>query len=83
MLDIRKAKREESLQKKHHDGFLTSTADTVPPMGHSIALRQKLDGLPEMVQVVLSNDPIVQLEATTQFRKLLSIGEAGRLSFKS
>jgi importin subunit alpha-6/7 len=42
MLDIRKAKREESLQKKCHDGFLASTADTVPPMGHSIAFQQKV-----------------------------------------
>ncbi|KAL5654735.1 hypothetical protein ACJX0J_034054, partial [Zea mays] len=32
-----------------------------------------LDGLPAMVQAVHSNDPSVQLEATTQFRKLLSI----------
>jgi hypothetical protein len=28
-----------------------------------------------MVQAVRSDDPAVQLEATTQFRKLLSIGE--------
>jgi hypothetical protein len=28
-----------------------------------------------MVQAVRSDDPSVQLEATTQFRKLLSIGE--------
>jgi importin subunit alpha-6/7 len=42
MLDICKAKREESLQKKRHDGFLASTADIVPPMGHSIAFQQKV-----------------------------------------
>jgi importin subunit alpha-6/7 len=42
MLDIRKAKRKESLQKKRHDGFLASTADTVSPMGHSITLQQKV-----------------------------------------
>jgi len=35
----------------------------------------QLEGLPALVQAVLSNDPTVQLEATTQFRKLLSIGE--------
>jgi hypothetical protein len=35
----------------------------------------QLEGLPALVQAVLSNDPNVQLEATTQFRKLLSIGE--------
>uniref|UniRef100_A0A804QPC7 Importin subunit alpha n=1 Tax=Zea mays TaxID=4577 RepID=A0A804QPC7_MAIZE len=72
MVDIRKAKREESLQKKRRDGFPASAAG-VPPMGHSTALQQKLDGLPAMVQAVHSNDPSVQLEATTQFRKLLSI----------
>ena len=33
----------------------------------------KLDGLPAMVQAVLSNKPTVQLEATTHFRKLVSI----------
>ncbi|XP_066365929.1 importin subunit alpha-1b-like [Miscanthus floridulus] len=73
MVDIRKLKREESLQKKRRDGFPASAAGAVPPMGHSTALQQKLDGLPAMVQAVLSNDPTVQLEATTQFRKLLSI----------
>jgi hypothetical protein len=35
----------------------------------------QLEGLPAMVQAVRSDDPAVQLEATTQFRKLLSIGE--------
>ena len=41
----------------------------------SPCLRVQLEGLPALVQAVLSNDPNVQLEATTQFRKLLSIGE--------
>lgn len=36
---------------------------------------QTLAELPAMVQGVWSADPAVQLEATTQFRKLLSIGE--------
>ncbi|CAN6331474.1 unnamed protein product [Urochloa humidicola] len=73
MVDIRKAKREESLQKRRHVGFAASAAGAVPPTGHSSALQQKLEGLPALVQAVLSNDPNVQLEATTQFRKLLSI----------
>ena len=34
----------------------------------------QLDSLPMMVQGVLTEDPKAQLEATTQFRKLLSIG---------
>ncbi len=35
----------------------------------------QLDNLPSMVQGVYSEDVKQQLEATTQFRKLLSIGE--------
>ncbi len=34
----------------------------------------QLESLPAMVQGVWSEDPQAQLEATTQFRKLLSIG---------
>ncbi|CAO2045890.1 unnamed protein product [Urochloa humidicola] len=42
MVDIRKAKREESLQKRHHVGFAASAADAVPPTSHSTALQQKI-----------------------------------------
>lgn len=35
---------------------------------------QQLESLPAMVAGVYSDDPATQLEATTQFRKLLSIG---------
>lgn len=34
----------------------------------------QLESLPAMVQGVWSDDPAAQLEATMQFRKLLSIG---------
>ena len=34
----------------------------------------QLESLPVMVEGVWSEDPQAQLEATTQFRKLLSIG---------
>lgn len=40
------------------------------PAEHAI---QKLEHLPEMVNAVMSSDPLMQLEATTQFRKMLSI----------
>ena len=35
----------------------------------------QLEGIPMIVQGVYSEDPQAQLEATTQFRKLLSIGK--------
>ncbi|XP_047044607.1 importin subunit alpha-1b [Lolium rigidum] len=76
MVLIRKASRDASLQKKRRDGYPASAASLAggaPQMGHSSALQQKLEGLPAMVQAVLSDDGAVQLEATTQFRKLLSI----------
>jgi importin subunit alpha-1 len=76
LVEIRKANRDANLQKKRRDGFPASAASAAggaPQMGHSSALQQKLEGLPAMVQAVLSEDGAVQLEATTQFRKLLSI----------
>ena len=38
----------------------------------------QLDNLPAMVAGVMTEDPQMQLEATTQFRKLLSIGARRR-----
>lgn len=49
-----------------------SGAGAPAPMGQA-ATSQRLEHLPEMVNGVLSLDPMMQLEATTQFRKLLSI----------
>lgn len=40
---------------------------------------RQLAELPKMVEGVQSQDPTVQLEAVTKFRKLLSIGERRRL----
>lgn len=41
----------------------------------------QLESLPTMIAGVLSNDGPQQLESTTQFRKLLSIGKCIRLMF--
>lgn len=71
-IQIRKNKKEERLQKRR-----TATA---MPGGSSqgtqqmdAAVVQKLEQLPNLVQGVHSAEPQVHLEATTQFRKLLSI----------
>lgn len=43
------------------------------PVAPDHTLSQRLEHLPDMVAGVMSHDPAMQLEATTQFRKLLSI----------
>lgn len=66
---IRKNKREESLLKKRAVGSSPSGLERrVDP-----AVAQKLDSLPQMVESIRSGNPQAQLEATTAFRKLLSI----------
>jgi importin subunit alpha-1 len=67
--EIRKSKREEGLKKKRAVGG--SPAGLERRIDPTIA--QKLDNLPHMVASIQSNDPQAQLEATTAFRKLLSI----------
>eukprot|EP00898_Chlorokybus_atmophyticus_P004637 jgi/Chlat1/5174/Chrsp33S05153 len=77
MVEIRKSKREESLLKKRREGLpgsgssLALSADSSKPL-HTTVM-QKLESLPDMVRGVYSEDPQMMLEATQQFRKLLSI----------
>ncbi|KAF2308290.1 hypothetical protein GH714_039908 [Hevea brasiliensis] len=70
MVEIRKSKREESLQKKRREAL---QAQQFPPTVLSSTTEKKLESLPSMVAGVWSDDGSLQLEATTQFRKLLSI----------
>ncbi|KAJ8636347.1 hypothetical protein MRB53_010614 [Persea americana] len=70
MVEIRKNRREESLQKKRREGM---QAQQFPASIHQSAVEKKLESLPAMVAGVWSDDSALQLEATTQFRKLLSI----------
>ncbi|MBA0783913.1 hypothetical protein Gotri_001554 [Gossypium trilobum] len=70
MVEIRKNRREESLQKKRREGL---QAQPMPASLHSSAVEKKLENLPAMVAGVWADDSNMQLEATTQFRKLLSI----------
>ncbi|GJN06160.1 hypothetical protein PR202_ga23861 [Eleusine coracana subsp. coracana] len=67
MVEIRKNRREESLLKKRREGLQAQVP--VPASG----VEKKLESLPAMVSGVYSDDNTLQLEATTQFRKLLSI----------
>ncbi|KAJ0014853.1 hypothetical protein Pint_19702 [Pistacia integerrima] len=55
---------QESLQKKRREGLQNI---------HASAVEKKLEHLPAMVAGVWTDDGNLQLEATTQFRKLLSI----------
>ncbi|OVA02574.1 Armadillo [Macleaya cordata] len=70
MVEIRKSKREESLQKKRREGM---QAQQFPTAIQGTAVEKKLESLPSMVAGVWSEERELQLEATTQFRKLLSI----------
>jgi len=79
-VQLRRNKREDSLMKRRKDrtGEMASSApfDGEQPMeqaGHAMPAAANLHDLQEMVQAVLSEDRAAQLDATTRFRKLLSI----------
>lgn len=69
MIEIRKNKREESLLKKRREGLQSNQFPQAPIAEKKL----QLESLPVMVAGVWSDDSNVQLEATTHFRKLLSI----------
>ncbi|GMH07728.1 hypothetical protein Nepgr_009568 [Nepenthes gracilis] len=77
MVEIRKNRREESLQKRRREGSLSiqqqQQNQQSPSALHSSAVQKKLEQLPSMVAGIHTDDSSLQLEATTQFRKLLSI----------
>ncbi|KAL6557961.1 Inositol monophosphatase 1 [Orobanche minor] len=70
MVEIRKNRREESLQKKRREGIQQFP---ISEATNGIDEKVQLDNLPSMIASVWADDPSRQLEATTQFRKLLSI----------
>ncbi|OVA16734.1 Armadillo [Macleaya cordata] len=73
LLEIRKNKREDSLLKKRREGLLQFQQSADPSLLAPPGIEKKLESLPVMVQGVWSDNPVLQLESTTQFRKLLSI----------
>lgn len=68
-ISIRKNKREERLNQRRRMG----SAATAVQEGAPAPLVQNLETLPQLVMAIASGDGAAQLEATTQFRKLLSI----------
>ncbi|XP_057778828.1 importin subunit alpha-4 [Salvia miltiorrhiza] len=79
LVEIRKSKREDNLLKKRREGLLNGSFPHQTPLfppdpsQSPAAVEKKLESIPSMVQGVWSSDTNAQLEATTQFRKLLSI----------
>ncbi|GBG63399.1 hypothetical protein CBR_g38022 [Chara braunii] len=71
MVEIRKSKREESLLKKRREGMQAQIE--VPRVPISTVENKQLELIPQMAQGVWAENPQQQLEATTSFRKLLSI----------
>lgn len=78
-VELRKNKREESMQKRRH----LATMATEAPLNAAQAaqqaeakaaeLMQRLQQLPQLVAMVNSEQEAAQIEAVTSFRKLLSI----------
>ncbi|XP_048225791.1 importin subunit alpha-4 isoform X2 [Ricinus communis] len=78
LVEIRKNKREDNLLKKRREGLLLQSQHLLDASQNADAVEKRLESIPVMVQGVWSDDPASQLEATTQFRKLLSIGVVPR-----
>lgn len=78
-LQIRKKKIQDRLHKRRQQnvGPSSMTMDGNSAMAPSglpnASAVSKLESLPQMVAGVMGNDPTVQTECTTQFRRLLSI----------
>ncbi|XP_019169405.1 PREDICTED: importin subunit alpha-4-like isoform X2 [Ipomoea nil] len=71
LVEIRKSKREDNLLKKRRE--VLQSQHVLDASQSPAAPDKRLECIPLMVQGVWSEDPAVQIEATTQFRKLLSI----------
>nr|VDD41374.1 unnamed protein product [Brassica oleracea] len=69
MVEIRKNKREENLQKKRREGLTARFAQK----GHDIYSYERLENITQLVAGVNSDDRSLQLEATIGIRKLLSV----------
>lgn len=84
-IELRKNKREEQVQKRRMmrpgqaEGVSGGAADAATTAANNAArnaeIAEKLKLIPQLVAAVNSENPQAQIEAVTQFRKLLSIGK--------
>lgn len=75
-VELRKNKREESMQKRRH--LATATGADVAQTAaaaeqKAVELMARLQQLPQLVAQVMSDDEAAQIRAVADFRKLLSI----------
>eukprot|EP01089_Gocevia_fonbrunei_P017599 TRINITY_DN5756_c0_g7_i1.p1 TRINITY_DN5756_c0_g7~~TRINITY_DN5756_c0_g7_i1.p1 ORF type:complete len:530 (-),score=151.92 TRINITY_DN5756_c0_g7_i1:122-1711(-) len=70
VVSIRKSQREQSLAKKRN---IQKSSPTSSGSRKNDDVSKKLDQIPELVEMVNSTDVAKQIDATTRFRKLLSI----------
>ncbi|XVF57612.1 hypothetical protein PTKIN_Ptkin06aG0219300 [Pterospermum kingtungense] len=74
LIEIGKNKPDDNLLEKCREGLLIQSQQPLLYAAQNGAtIEKRLESIPLMVQGVWSEDPASQLEATTQFRKLLSI----------
>ncbi|XP_074588121.1 importin subunit alpha-1b-like [Curcuma longa] len=75
LVEIRKAKREDSLVKKRRSEHVQASSHQAPNESPAVAsawVDTKSESLQRITQEVWSENPTVQLEATRQFRMMLS-----------
>jgi len=70
-IQLRKQKRDEQVVKRRQ-AAPSSPGSSAPP-GNRADIEEKLKMLPQLVVSISSDNPTLQLEAATQFRRLLSI----------
>ncbi len=81
-VELRRSKREDNVQKRRQGagGAVAAAeptdigqAEAAAAQPHDQEIQARLAGLPHFAQMLMSADPNARLEATIEFRKILSI----------
>jgi HEAT repeat protein len=76
-IELRKNKREQQVMKRRQAALGvsidTSHGTQTAGVGRDQGVTDKLKAIPQLVAMIASEDPAVQLDCVTQFRRLLSI----------